>query len=45
MEHTEQYTARFSFKQSPFYDVEEALAPTVELQGEVACFQYLLNAL
>ncbi|KAL1626656.1 E3 SUMO-protein ligase pli1 [Diplodia seriata] len=27
------YQPRFSFKQSPFYDVEEALAPTVELQG------------
>ncbi|KAB2576972.1 E3 SUMO-protein ligase pli1 [Lasiodiplodia hormozganensis] len=26
------YQPRFSFKQSPFYDVEEALAPTVELQ-------------
>lgn len=26
------YQPRFSFKSSPFYDVEEALAPTVELQ-------------
>lgn len=33
---TEQPLARFSFKSGPFYDVEEALAPTVELQGEAS---------